>query len=376
MHLAAATFLLLQVLAPWSEGHLDIHHISTGRGNATFFILPDGTSLLVDAGAAPDGAAPDATPRPDGSRRPGEWIARYIQRIHPRDLDYVLITHFHGDHMGGLADVARSIPIGTVLDRGWPNYDYPRPLDSELIRDYRVLLADVHVEAFEAGRNDQIGLNELNGEPEPYPDFEIRNLTANGKYWTGRGDETRQQFPPLESLADEDYPSENMCSLSFRLRYGAFTYYTGGDLTGIPNIGHPQWQNMEKAIADAVGKVDVHVVNHHGSIDPASPEFLAALRPRVHILPSWSTTHPAPSVLKRMLSERAYSGPRDVFALQLREPTKATIGQRAERVKSDAGHIILRVEPGGASYRVIIVTDEDESGRVKAEHGPYPSSDR
>ena len=287
MQLAAATFLFLQVLAPWSEGHLDIHHISTGRGNATFFILPDGTSLLVDAGAAP--GTRRATPRPDGSRRAGEWIARYIQRVHPRGLDYVLITHFHSDHMGGLADVARSISIEKVLDRGWPDYDFPRPLDYEAIRSYRELVADLHVEAFEAGRSDQIVLTD---EPESYPEFEIRNLTANGEYWTGRGDETRRQFPPLESLAEEDYPSENMCSLSFRLRYGAFAYYTGGDLTGIQNIGHPDWQNMEKAIAEAVGPVDVHVVNHHGSIDPASPEFLAALRPRVHIIPSWSPTHP------------------------------------------------------------------------------------
>ena len=370
MQIATATFLLLQVLTPWSKGLLDIHHISTGRGNATFFILPDGTSLLVDAGAAPVGSIPDATPRPDGSRRPGEWIARYIERIHPHGLDYVLITHFHVDHMGGLADVARSIPIGTVLDRGWPDYDYPRPLDSERIRGYRQLLRDVHVEAFEAGRNDQIVPTDA---PESYPNFEIRNLTANGEYWTGEGDETRRQFPPLTALAEKDYPSENMCSLSFRLRYGAFDYYTGGDLTGIPNIGHPEWQNMEKAIADAVGPVDVHVVNHHGSIDPASPEFLAALRPRVHIIPSWSATHPAPSVLKRMLSERAYPGSREVFAVQLREPTKATIGPRAERVQSDRGHIVVRVDRGGASYRVIIVTDEDESGGVKAEFGPYDS---
>jgi hypothetical protein len=77
-----------------------------------------------------------------------------------------------------------------------------------------------------------------------------------------------------------------------------------------------------------------------------------------------------------MLSERAYPGPRDVFAVQLREPTKATIGARAGQVKSDAGHIVVRVEPGGASYRVIIVTDEDESGLVKAEHGTYPSRGR
>lgn len=37
-------------LAPWQKGMLDIHHINTGRGDATFMIFPDGTTLLVDAG--------------------------------------------------------------------------------------------------------------------------------------------------------------------------------------------------------------------------------------------------------------------------------------------------------------------------------------
>lgn len=371
MQLAAAAFLLLQALAPWSEGQLDIHHISTGRGNATFFVLPDGTSLLVDAGAAPAGNP--ATPRPDGSRSPGEWIARYIQRVHPRGLDYALLTHFHPDHMGGFADVAASIDISKVFDRGWPDYDYPRPINFDTLPPYRQPTAKLRVEAFEAGRDDQIVLTR---SPEAYPSFEIRNLTASGVYWSGAGNGTRQRVPPLESLADEDYPSENLCSLSFRLRYGAFTYFTGGDLTGIPNIGHPEWQNMEKAVASVVGPIDVHVVNHHGSIDTASAEFLAASRPRVHIIPSWSPTHPAPSVLKRMLSPRAYPGERDVFALQFREPTKAAIGPRANQVKSDSGHVVVRVEPNGASYRVIVITDDDESGRVKAEHGPYSSLTR
>lgn len=358
------------MLAPWSEGTLDIHHISTGRGNATLFVLPDGTSLLVDAGDAGADRDPVATPRPDGSRSPGEWIARYVERVRPGGLDYVLLTHFHGDHMGGLAEVVEAIPVAKVLDRGWPDYDYPIPLDFDAMRSYRDLTAKLHVEKFAPGRSDQIVLTR---SPEDYRDFQIRNLTANGELWTGEGNETRRRFPALDTLAQEDLPSENMCSSSFRLSYGAFDYYTGGDLTGIPNIGHPEWQNMERAIADVVGPVDVHVVNHHGSIDPASPEFLAALTPRVHIIPSWSATHPAPSVLKRILSERAYPGPRDVFAVQLREATKATIGPRAQQVKSDAGHVVVRVAPGGASYRVFIVSDDDEGGRVKAEHGPYTS---
>ena len=134
MATAALALLLLQALVPWSDGELDIHHISTGRGNATLFVLPDGTS--VDAGARPE--QPEAPSRPSNARRPGEWVACYVARTLPEPkLDYVLITHFHGDHMGGLADVASALEIGKVLDRGWPDYDYPRPLEFESIRAYR-----------------------------------------------------------------------------------------------------------------------------------------------------------------------------------------------------------------------------------------------
>lgn len=364
-----------QTLEPWTEGTIDIHHITTGRGNATLLILPDGTSVLVDAGAAPERFASWEI-RPDGSRPPGDWIARYVERaLAFRDtvtLDYALITHFHGDHMGGFIQVASQLDIDRVLDRGWPDYDYPQPLGDDTFLAYRRFMdaGTSHRERFAPGRSDQI---QLRYRKSDYPSFEIRNLTANGEYWTGEGDATRSRFPPLESLEREDYPSENMCSLSFRLRYGAFDYYTGGDLTGIPNIGHPPWQNMEDAIADIVGPVDVHVVNHHGSIDPASPAFLAALTPRVHIIPSWAPTHPAPSVLKRLLSPRAYDGPRDVFLLQFYESTKAAIGPRATQVQSDGGHVLVRVAPGGGSYRIFVLSDADESGRVLASPGPYPS---
>src|SRR5580698_6754352 len=91
-------------LPAWTPGVLEIHQIATGRGNAALFILPDGTTLLVDAGAAGDGI-PETDPHPDATRTPGAWIARYIERHLPAgvgDLDYALITHFHPDHMGQL----------------------------------------------------------------------------------------------------------------------------------------------------------------------------------------------------------------------------------------------------------------------------------
>ena len=70
-------------MKPWSEGSLDIHHISTGRGPAFFYILPDGTRLLVDAGDLGDASRwkhKEIMPAvPSAEKRPAEWIARYIE---------------------------------------------------------------------------------------------------------------------------------------------------------------------------------------------------------------------------------------------------------------------------------------------------------
>lgn len=380
---------------PWTPGTLDIHHISTGQGNSTFFVLPDGTTMLLDAGAA---TPPVATPRPDASRSAGEWIARYITRMAPsgRDpgIDYALLTHFHADHMGfvsaesptsvhgdyqlaGITDVAEHLPIRRMIDRGWPDYDYPEPLDHPSIANYRRFLEarqrsdGLGVERFAPGRSDQLRLVE---DPASYPSFEIRNLHANGDVWTGTGDAVTRIVPPLESVPEEDRPTENHSSLAFLVRYGPFSYYTGGDLQGVPPDGYPAWHDQETPIARGIGgPVDVAVIGHHGSIEPANAFFLETLRPRVDIVPAWSRTHPAPVVLKRLLNRRIYPEDRDIFILEFHDETKAAIGGRAGQVASDHGHVVVRVEPGGASYRVFVLDNRTESGDVLSTHGPYES---
>ncbi len=208
-------------------------------------------------------------------------------------------------------------------------------------------------------------------EAAAFPEVEVRIVAANGEVWTGIADDATSHFPPASEIPEGAGPTENLCSIALRIRYGRFDHYTGGDLHGVPDPGRPLWHNIEIPIGAALGPTDVHVVNHHGSIDPASPEFLGALRPRVHVIPSWRPSHPAPVVLKRILTPSAYEGERDVFATVLRESTRTVIGPRADRLASANGHVVVRVDTGGGQYRVVALDDSAESFRVTSVHGPY-----
>lgn len=367
-------------LPPWQEGNLDIHFINTGRGDAALLILPDGTTLEFDAGDGgwPIGSRQGVAPKPDVSRPAGEWIARYAKRVlaHFREpaIDYALLSHFHGDHMGGFPDLAKQIPVHKMLDRGWPDYDYPFPVPDEGDTAAYLAFARAHperMERFQPGRGDQI---ELLRSPADYPDFEIRNTAANGVVWTGVGEATRSRFPAnFQSLPEQDRPDENQSSLGVRVSYGKFDFYTGGDIPGTPGPGYPAWQDIETPVAKAVGAVEVAANNHHGNRNSTNAFFVSTLRPRLWILQVWSSDHPGHDVLDRMLSKRLYPGDRDVLATNMSQANKDVIGPLLDRLLSDQGHIVIRVEPGGGEYRAIILEDSDESMQVKAVFGPYAS---
>ena len=78
---------------------MDIHTIATGRGDATFIIMPDGTTLMIDAG---DNGKTKDKQHPDTTKRAGEWQAIYMKHFMAGlpgngKVDHAMITHFHDD---------------------------------------------------------------------------------------------------------------------------------------------------------------------------------------------------------------------------------------------------------------------------------------
>lgn len=400
--------LEVRELTPWEEGFLDIHHINTGRGDSTFFIFPDGTTLLIDAGALIRERPPhyDLTQRQDESFRPGQWIARYIQKFGPNGkntiLDYALITHFHGDHMGnitddlpldesqtfrlnGITDVGSLIPIKVMIDRGWPDYNYSEKLTetpNHLVNYQKFIHLHIgknnmQVQRFKAGSDSQI---RLKYKSDKFQEFLVQNIAVNGKIWTGERNKVKNRYPP------DEIPVENNNSCVLKIKYGNFAYYTGGDIQTVLSDEEPAWHDMESAVASIVGSVDVMTLNHHGFMNTSNPYFLSELKPRVIIESVYAASHPGYNVLNHILSDKSYREPRDIFMLNGiwpgregnmislfgEEKTKWMIEQ-INKIAKFHGHVVIRVNPGGKSYSAYILNDNGKDYNILSEPLNYIS---
>lgn len=361
----------------WRRGYLDIHHIETGSGNCAFFVMPDGTTMLVDAGDIGDrklkksGYPLTATPPyPDNSKTAGQWIVDYIRQVLPDIkepvIDYTLLTHYHDDHIGGIMDVGNVLSIHKLINRG---YKFPTDLKKYYGKEPGIFLNNQVTEQLQVGSSLQIVLNHSKGS---YQDFRVTGVKANGTIWTGEGDRTQEYFTADSVLDSSGKFNENPLSLAIKVSYGKFDYFTGGDNTGLQGFGMPAWFDVETPMAKAVGKVEVTTLDHHGCRDAVNENFLAGLQPQTIVQQSWSSNHPGEEVLHRIISNHIYKGPKNIFATDIQGVTRATLGfWLTDNYKSTFGHIIIRVLPGGNSYYVLIA--ETIGGRVKIKKvfGPY-----
>ena len=373
-------------LKAWSKGTLDIHHISTGRGSAIFYMLPDGTRLLVDAGDLGDPSRwkhKEIMPAvPSKDKTPAEWIARYIEHFSKplkRDLylDYAMITHFDSDHYGkldhtaikvegkpylytGMTHLANLVPIHTMIDRGYPNYDYPtanefRRRNGKLFKNYHALVKEreamgLKMEQFAVGSDKQLVLK---SNAKDYPSFRIQNVAGNGNIWTGKGNGVRPMIGP--EAPEGAALTENSSSCVFRLEYGNFAYYMGGDIGGTYSKKKKNyWIDAQTPVSKVIGTVDVAVADHHGYRDSMNENLLEALNTNVIVLPVWDLYHPHPNAMKRINK----SGVKEIFPAGMTAENLAKLTDQglADAIRP-AGHIVVRVFKGGKKYQIFVLND-------------------
>lgn len=382
----------------WHEGELDIHFINTARGECEYQILPDGTTVLVDASGSllkyGEEKSEPLPAKPSEDMTAGRVIADYIRHFSPEvsqgHINYLLITHFDGDHIGSyrewlpmhssglfragsLQEIGDALVFDRIMDRDYPDYTTPTPafMDNAKMKNYIAFVEwyrsekGAQVEKWDVGSNRQI---------VPLHDTShgvtVRNMSGNGVFWTGEGENTWSGLPTAEefsSMPHSALPAENALCCSYMLSYGDFDFFLGGDLQ---INGREEWpyNDAETPVAEAAHKVEVMKANHHGTNHTNSDELLSVLQPDVWVVCPWRDVQPRPATVDRVLKANPSC---DIFCTNMPEINKPLMGERLRYIDAQEGHIVVRVAQGGGSYMVYALDDTDQEYRVRSIHGPY-----
>ncbi|MEG1543490.1 MAG: hypothetical protein RR382_03050 [Tannerellaceae bacterium] len=390
----------------WKEGEMDIHHIYTGRGESSLLILPDATSLLVDIGDwDPDYYDKMSKALPNSSRRAGEWVARYVERVNPRGkvIDYLMISHFHEDHMGdcsnpvektkdrdpnylitGVTHAGEYLSFNKIIDRAWPDYTYPLPIIEveEDVNNYRAFLdwklkqKETKVERFVVGKSDQVRL--LYDNKKYGKIFKVQNLVANGDVWTGKGENYISCYD-LHPDNKTGVQNENTKSIGICVSYGPFRYFTAGDLSGKLKDADGKEFEIDEVATRICGQVDVCKANHHAYLDAMTEGFLKQIDAQAYIIQVWDYLHLQPSIIERMVSTHTNDKKKSlVFPTYIPSPSllDAHAGEPwMSSVCKETGHVVVKVFDNGKQYKIYVLSADDETQIVKATYGPYAAGD-
>lgn len=229
---------------------LDIYVADTEGGKAALFVAPSGETVLIDSG--------------NPGARDGDRIMEMIQHAGVTGIDHLISTHYHIDHVGGMPDLARRIPIRHYLDHG-PTVE-PQAQVANFQQTYAALYgAATHTVVKPGDRVPVTGL-----------DWQI--VTAGGqsikKALAGGGQANADCSTFVRKNAPRD---ENNQSVGSVVTYGQFKLIDLGDL---------MWDNEFDLVCpqNLVGQVDLYMVTHHGIDASGSPALVRAIRPRVAVM--------------------------------------------------------------------------------------------
>jgi len=233
---------------------LDIYYVDTEGGQATLFVTPNGKSVLVDTGNV-------------GTRDPSR-IMDAARAANVKQIDYLVITHYHGDHVGGYPELAQLIPIKNLVDHGptvQPEQDFAAK------------------RAYDAAIQVSPHLVVKPGDKLPIGDgVDWTIVTAAGQTLSkalvgapgaGRKNSYCASYKPKAITTD----LENSQSVGSVIRYGKFRTVDLGDLLW-------NWEGKLACPINTIGTVDVLLITHHGLSWSGVPALVYALRPRVAIM--------------------------------------------------------------------------------------------
>jgi len=256
---------------------LKIYFVDVEGGQSTLFVTPEGQSLLIDTGW------------PGNAGRDADRIVAAAKKADLSRIDFVLLTHYHVDHVGGAPQLFARIPVGAFIDHG-PNRE---PGDRETEQGweaYQKLVSSRHVKRIIASVGDSLPIEGLRAQivsadgnllQDPLPGAGAQNSACA----------TTQNRP-----ADQ---TENARSLGTIITFGKVRILDLGDLT---------WDKEMQLVCpiNKLGAVDIFIVSHHGWLQSNSPALLAAISPRIAIMdngadkggspPSWDTIRNSPKL--------------------------------------------------------------------------------
>jgi competence protein ComEC len=260
---AAFTFLSFSAAAAARAETLDIYFVDVEGGQSTLLVAPSGESLLIDAGFSGDGQSEPGDPT---KARDANRILAAAHEAGISAIDYLLITHFHGDHFGGVPELAQLIPIRHFIDHGTPAAELLAEPDYQTLYDAYVKLRN-RARHLEPKPGDRLPLKTLNAiVVSSAGDTLVKPLPGAGKInSTCRS----AAVPPGD-------PAENPRSTGVLVEFGQFRFLDVGDLSGQPqfNLACPR---------GLIGPVDVYLVAHHADEDNSDPAIYAAIEPRVAV---------------------------------------------------------------------------------------------
>ena len=246
---------------------LNIYFIDVEGGQSTLIVTPGKRSLLIDTGWAGQGTG--FSPADPHQARDANRIVAAARDAGITRIDFLLITHFHPDHDGGIAELAKLMQVGTFID-------HERPSRGAVITGPDIEPA---FEAYKALRRGHAHIVPTPGDRLPIPGIRVTVVSSRAQILTTPLPGAGAQNPLCSGtpgIAAGD-PYENPRSTGILLRFGRFRFLDVGDLSGGPLRGLACPRSL-------IGPVNVYLVAHHGGPDAADPAIFAAFSPMVAIL--------------------------------------------------------------------------------------------